>query len=254
MVTDALTHKSTDELKQELIHQVHARDGEALGKKVAFAKTELMPWFDELSRRNPFPNASEQIDLVVGVWSPVWSTIPFQDIFSGRIHEQSYQIFQANGYYANMARYAPGKLPLLKRFIEKLVAYDFMILQKFEVRSEQWFIQNIGIQQGFRLNLSPLSSEKAQAWFESAVQKQLVKGEANTTPDFQKLDRSTAKKYEKIFQATPQLQHLYIDRDFRLVKTQRSAKQRPSYTIAVRKASTNLIRDFLRINSSKSLR
>ena len=237
MVTaNTLIHKSTDELKQELIELVRDRDGEALAKKVAFAKIELMPWFDELSRRNPFPNAIDQIDLVVGVWSPVWSTIPFQDIFPGRIHEQSYQIFQANGYYANMARYAPGQLPLLKRFIEKWVAYDFMILQKFEVRSGQWFIQNIGIQQGFRLNFSPLSIEKAQAWFESAVQKQLAKGEANTTPDFQKLDRSTAKKYEKIFQAIPQLEHLYIDRDFRLVKTQREAKQRPSYTIAVRKA------------------
>ena len=110
---------------------------------------------------------------------------------------------------------------------------------RFQMRSIKltwWFIQNIGIQQGFRLNFSPLSIEKAQAWFESAVQKQLAKGEANTTPDFQKLDRSTAKKYEKIFQAIPQLEHLYIDRDFRLVKTQREAKQRPSYTIAVRKA------------------
>jgi hypothetical protein len=76
VAADALTHKSTDELKQELIDRVHDRDGEALGKKVAFAKTELMPWFDELSRRNPFPNAIDQIDLVVGVWSPVWSTIP----------------------------------------------------------------------------------------------------------------------------------------------------------------------------------
>ena len=231
----ALEQKTTDQLKQELLELVRDRDGESLGKKVAFAKAELMPWFEELSRRNPFPNAIDQIDLVVGVWSPAWSTIPFQDTFPGRIYEQSYQIFQNNGYYANMARYAPGnKLPFLKKFTEKLVAYDFMILQKFEVQANQWFIQNVGIQQGLRLNLAPLTIEKAQAWFESTVQKQLANQPVK--PDFEKLDQSTAKKYEKIFEATPQLEHLYLDRDFRLVKTQREAKQRPSYTIAIRKA------------------
>lgn len=232
----ALAQKSTDQLKQELLELVRDRDHEPLGRKVAFAKTELAPWFEELSRRNPFPNPIDQINLVVGVWSPAWSTIPFQDTFPGRIYEQSYQIFQANGYYANMARYAPGsKLPLLRRFTEKLIAYDFMILQKFEVQSNQWFIQNIGIQQAFRVNLSPLTIEKAQAWFEAAVQKQLAN--QSVKPDFDKLDQSTARKYEKIFEATPQLEHLYIDRDFRLVKTQREAKQRPSYTIAVRRAA-----------------
>ncbi|MBD2089276.1 hypothetical protein H6F67_05350 [Microcoleus sp. FACHB-1515] len=229
----ALEQKTTDQLKQELLELVRDRDSQPLGKKVAFAKTELMPWFEELSRRNPFPNAIDQIDLVVGVWSPVWSTIPFQDTFPGRIYEQSYQIFANNGYYANMARYAPGsKLPFLKQFTEKLVAYDFMILQRFEVQNNQWFIQNVGIQQGFRVNLAPLTIEKAQAWFESAVKKLANRP---VKPDFEKLDQSTAKKYEKIFEATPQLEHLYIDRDFRLVKTQREAKQRPSYTIAVRK-------------------
>jgi hypothetical protein len=234
-----LAQKSTDQLKQDLLKLVRDRDGEPLGKKVAFAKTELAPWFAELNRRNPFPNPPDQVDLVVGVWWPVWSTIPFQDTFPGRIYEQSYQIFQANGYYANMARYAPGnKLPLLRRFTNKLLAYDFMIVQKFDVRSNQWFIQNVGIEQAFRLNLSPLTIDKAQAWFESIAQAKLAADaqSQSTTPNFDKLDKSTAKKYEKIFQATPQLEHLYIDRDFRLVKTQREAKQRPSYTIAVRRA------------------
>ena len=47
---------------------------------------------------------------------------------------------------------------------------------------------------------------------------------------------SKTKKVEKILQATPQLEHLYCDRDFRIVKTQRESKQRASYTIAIRKA------------------
>ncbi|WP_289500572.1 hypothetical protein [Gloeocapsopsis sp. IPPAS B-1203] len=40
---------------------------------------------------------------------------------------------------------------------------------------------------------------------------------------------------EKTYLATPQLEHLYVDRDFRIVKTQREAAQRPSYTIAIRR-------------------
>ena len=52
------------------------------------------------------------------------------------------------------------------------------------------------------------------------------------------LDRSIIKKFEKAYQATPVLEHLYIDNDLRLVKTQREAAQRPSYTIAIRRLAT----------------
>ncbi|HEY9728229.1 MAG TPA: hypothetical protein V6D50_17395, partial [Chroococcales cyanobacterium] len=48
------------------------------------------------------------------------------------------------------------------------------------------------------------------------------------------LDKSTAKRLETTLLTIPQFEHLYVDRDFRLVKTRREAKQRPSYTIAVR--------------------
>jgi hypothetical protein len=236
-----LSQKTTAALKQELLSLTQDRDGDPLGKKVQFYKQELAPFFEELTRRNPFPQAEDQIKLVLGVWSPLWSTIPFQDTFPGRIYEQSYQIFHDDGYYANMARYTPGrKLPILRNLTAKLLAYDFMVLQKFEVKAGQWYIQNIRIEQAFRINVSPLTIDKAEAWFTSIVQSRLQSSGQESivpqAPSLENLDRSTAKKYEKIFQATPQLEHLYIDPDFRLVKTQREAKQRPSYTIAVRKA------------------
>jgi hypothetical protein len=232
-----LSQKSTEELKQELLDLTCDRDADPMSQKVQFYKDQLAPWFEELSRRNPFPDAADQVRLVPGVWMPVWSTIPFQDIFPGRVYDQSYQIFQADGYYANMARYAPGsKLPIFQKLAAKLLTYDFMILQKFEVVEGQWYIQNVAIKQAFRINVSPLTIDKATTWFNQAVRSQLQKSaEAiEQKPNFEKLDKSTARKYEKIFQAKPQLQHLYIDPDFRLVKTQREAKQRPSYTIAVR--------------------
>lgn len=233
---EALSQKSTDDLKRELLERVAGRDTEALSKKVQFYKTDLLPWFEELGRRNPFPNLEDQVRLVVGSWMPVWSTIPFQDIFPGRLYDQSYQIFLDNGYYANMARYAPGsKLPILRKLAARLLAYDFMILQKYEVRSNQWYIQNVGIQQAFRLNVSPLTLEKAEAWILRTVAARSARQAEPIALDVKNLDKSTARKYEKIFQATPQLEHLYIDADFRLVKTQREAKQRSSYTIAVRK-------------------
>jgi hypothetical protein len=69
-----------------------------------------MPWFDELSRRNPFPNAIDLIDLVVGVWSLcglqfVSRHISRDGIMSSRIKLSSQWLLR------NMARYAPGNLP-----------------------------------------------------------------------------------------------------------------------------------------------
>jgi hypothetical protein len=48
------------------------------------------------------------------------------------------------------------------------------------------------------------------------------------------LDKPVQKKFETTYLAKPLFEHIYIDNDLRLVKTQRSANQRPSYTIAVR--------------------
>jgi hypothetical protein len=224
------TQQSTDELKQTVLRLVTGRDSDSLGQKVQFYKTELAALFAELQRRNPVPLASDQVSLVQGVWLSLWSTIPFQDIFPGRIRDQSYQIFHPDGYYANMARYAPGsRIPLLRNLSSWLVAYDFMLIQRYEVINQQWFIQNVGVEQALRVRTKPFTVDVADDWFTKAV----------ASPKLTKLknlDQPTAKKVEKILQATPQLEHLYCDADFRIVKTQRESKQRASYTIAIRKS------------------
>lgn len=238
--TTKLSDRSTAELKDEILKLIKDRDADPLNEKVLFYKTELAPLFEELSQRNPFPIVKEQVPIVLGVWTPVWSTIPFHDSLPGRLHNQSYQIFHDDGYYANVARYAPGhKFSFLQKFSSILLSYDFMVLQKFEVRDGEWFIQNIGIEQAFRKREVPLTMDVAEEWFTSVVQSRLEKasqkGELQQSPKLENLDRNTVKKFEKTYLATPLLEHLYVDQDFRLVKTQREAKQRPSYTIAVRR-------------------
>ena len=235
---DELSHRSTEELKQEILQLTKSRDTEPLNQKVLFYKTSLAPLFQELSRRNPFKSAEDQLSLILGVWSPIWSTIPFQDSLPGRIREESYQIFHDDGYYANIARYVPGhKLPFLQKLSSILIAYDLILVQRFEVVNGQWSIQNVGIEQAFRIRAVPLTIDKAEGWFTDAVKsKSNLKSETNLTkvPQFKNLDQTTVKRFKKAFLATPQFEHLYIDRDLRIVKTQREAKQRPSYTIAVR--------------------
>ena len=226
---NGFTQNSTEELKQAVLRLVTGRDGDSLGQKNQFYMTEHAALFTELQQRNPVLFASDQVSLVQGVWLSLWSTIPFQDIFPGRLRDQSYQIFHPDGYYANMARYSPGsRLPLLKKLSSWLVAYDFMLIQRYEVRNQQWLIQNVGVEQALRIRARSFTVDIADAWFTKAVTSQ--KGTR-----LKHLDRTTTKKVEKILQATPQLKHLYCDPDFRIVKTQRASNQRASYTIAIRK-------------------
>jgi len=235
-----LSDRTTDELKQEVLELINGRDAEPLKEKVAFFKDVLTPYAEELQRRNPFPVPEDQIPVVLGVWSPVWSTIPFHDTLPGRIHHQSYQIFREHGYYANIARYAPGnQFSFLNRFSALLAAYDFMVMQSFAVEGGQWCIKNIGIEQAFRRRILPLTIDRAEQWFDTVVetrlQEILEKAESSDELDLQKLDSNARKRFEKTYRATPLFEHVYVDHDFRLVKTQREAKQRPSYTIAVRR-------------------
>lgn len=235
-----LSDRTTDELKQEVLELINGRDAEPLKEKVTFFKDVLTPYAEELQRRNPYPIVEEQVPVVLGVWSPVWSTIPFHDTLPGRIHHQSYQVFRDNGYYANMARYAPGnQIPFLNRFSAFLVAYDFMVIQSFAVKDGQWCIENIGIEQAFRRRILPFTIDKAEAWFDRIIETRLpeILERANSCEDLQlqKLDDNARKRLEKTYRAKPLFEHLYVDQDFRLVKTQREAKQRPSYTIAVRR-------------------
>jgi len=235
-----LSDRTTDELKQEVLELINGRDAEPLKEKVAFFKDTLTPYADELQRRNPYPIAEDQIPVVLGAWSPVWSTIPFHDTLPGRIHHQSYQVFRDNGYYANMARYAPGnQISFLNRFSAFLVAYDFMVLQSFGVKDGQWCIENIGIEQAFRRRIFPFTMDRAEQWFDDVIESRLsdILERANSSEELQleKLDSNAKKRFAKTYRAKPLFEHVYVDEDFRLVKTQREAKQRPSYTIAVRR-------------------
>ena len=237
--SDSLDNWTTEELKQELLKLTESRNTESIRQKVQFFQNDLAPIFEELSRRNPYPRAEDQVSLVLGVWSSIWSTIPYQDLLPGRIREQSYQIFHDDGYYANIARYAPGqKIPFLQKLSSKLLAYDLMVLQRYEVSNGHWNIQNIGIEQAFRVGAIPLSIEKAEEWFTEVVKSNQKKYsqtiDSPKAPSLENLDKSTAKKLKTAFLMVPQFEHIYIDRDFRLVKTQREGTQRPSYTIAVR--------------------
>ena len=236
-VADRLNYLSTPELKKELLDLVKDKDTEPLRSKVNFYNQQLRPYFEELMRRNPYPAAEEQLPIVVGVWTPVWSTIPFHDILPGRIREQSYQIFHDDGFYANIARFAPGQQSSFwKNFTSKLPACDLMVMQKYEVCDRQWRIQNVGIFQALRNRDIPLSIDDADNWFTDVVNTKIKQAQGSPKIfKLENLDKATIKKFEKTYLATPLLEHLYIDRDLRLVKTQREPSQRPSYTIAVRR-------------------
>ncbi|WP_225895971.1 hypothetical protein [Dendronalium phyllosphericum] len=238
--TKDLNDWNTEAIKNKILEMVTGKDVESLRDKVHFYQTELVPYFQELSQRNPLPNIADQLPIVLGVWIPIWSTIPFQDIVPGRLQQQSYQIFHDDGYYANIARYAPGhQSAVWRRFASKLPAFDLMVMQKYSVRDENWHIQNVGIFQALGNREKVLTSDKADEWFTTIVKSKFPEPEAKIDLkkelQFYEMDRNTIKKFEKAYLNTPVLEHLYIDNDFRLVKSQREAKQRPSYTIAVRR-------------------
>lgn len=238
--SDRLSNLTTEELKQEVLSLTKDRDTDPLKQKVLFAENELAPYFEELQRRNPYPNVSDQVPVVLGVWTPVWSTIPFHDILPGRLHDCSYQIFLENGYYANIARYAPGsKSKLIEKLSPILAAYDFMVMQKFEIQEGEWFIQNVAIDQALRWRAIPLTIERAEAWFHKVLESRWDEFTKKTALpqqlQLEHVDKTTLKKLEKTYYATPKFHHVYVDESLRIVKTQREAKQRASYTIAVRR-------------------
>ena len=114
-----------------------------------------------------------------------------------------------------------------------------MVLQKYSIRDEQWDIKNVGIFQALKNREIPLTIDDADEWFTTTVESKFKEAAPNIDLrqelKLKDMDRNTVKKFEKAYLATSFLEHLYIDNDFRLVKTQREATQRPSYTIAVRK-------------------
>ncbi|MEM8638932.1 MAG: hypothetical protein AAGG51_08985 [Cyanobacteria bacterium P01_G01_bin.54] len=239
----AIANTDTNTLKTWILEQAEAQDTLPMGQKVKRAKVQLMPLFAELERRNPTPALEQQVPLIQGIWRSVWSTIPFQDMLPGRLRTQSYQIFAANGYYANLARYKPGhKQPLLNGLTRWLLSYDLMIIQTYQIQGQyqaetnpqRWAIQNVGIRQVLRWGPRPLDAVAAQNWFEQAVERLQADPDAQPAIVMSERRRSTAKKYQNVLKSQPVLEHLYMDADFRLVKSRRDAAQRPSYTIAVR--------------------
>ena len=238
--TNALSRLSTEDLKQKLIDLAQPHEGDSLSQKRKFYESTLQPFFETLAQRNPTQNVKDQSDLVIGVWKPIWSTIPFQDVLPGRRLDQSYQIFRNDGYYANIARYAPGTdLPILRNLSFNPIVYDLMLVQKYEIREEEWLIENVSIKQRLKLAASQLTLETAKNWFEQVMAAPLKEvkssGEMNVKLPFsKKANQRASKQLQGAARAKPKLEHLYIDRDFRLVKSQRESKQRPSYTITVR--------------------
>ena len=138
-------------VKNEILARIQGRKSEPLNAEINFYKTELLPYFIKLSQQNPVFSVTEQLRLLVGVWTPIWSTISFHESLPKRIQEQSFQIFQQDGYCASIARYLLGKESSLSHnFDSKLPAYDFMVIQKYGVENGKWYLQNIDRFQGFQ--------------------------------------------------------------------------------------------------------
>ncbi|MEM8504550.1 MAG: hypothetical protein AAF716_15510 [Cyanobacteria bacterium P01_D01_bin.1] len=263
-----------EELKARVLELVEHQDEKPVSQKVKLLNETLMPLFQALAEQNPTPDLAQQVPLVQGLWHCTWSTIPFQDILPGRVHQQSYQIFADNGLYANMARYRPGhNQPLLNWASRWLLSYDLMILQTYEIElgaaeiggssrvksgrteadhpAQRWAIENVGIKQRLRFGPTPLDTGSAIAWFQQAVRQHQQSSEKSFGQSFGQssgrsskpqaiamptkgIDRKTQKRYEQVYKARPQLEHLYIDHNFRLVKSVREQNQRPSYTIGTK--------------------
>ncbi|WP_375514873.1 hypothetical protein [uncultured Nostoc sp.] len=227
--------------KKEILARVQGRNPEALNDEINFYKTELLPYFIKLSQHNPVFSVTEQLRLLVGVWTPIWSTISFHESLPKRIQEQSFQIFQHDGYCASVARYIMGKEPSLsENFQSRLPAYDFMVIQKYGIKNGKWDLQNIDRFQAFTNREIPLTLESVYNWFTNVVNTK-VKLNTSKLPlpkalKLESLEINHANELKKTSLATSQVfEHLYIDNDWRLVKTQTDASHLPSYTISVRR-------------------
>ena len=236
-----LSVTKTLKVKNEILARVQDRKPETLNAEMKFYKTELLPYFIKLSQHNPVLSVTEQLRLLVGVWTPIWSTISFHESLPKRIQEQSFQIFQRDGYCASIARYILGKeSSLSQNFESNLPAYDFMVVQKYGVQNGKWGLQNIDRFQAFKNREIPLTLESVYSWFTNVVNTKVkLNASKLALPKAVKLENleiNHANEFQKTSLATSQVfENLYIDNDWRLVKTQTDASHLPSYTIAVRR-------------------
>ncbi|MBD2729292.1 hypothetical protein H6G96_23980 [Nostoc sp. FACHB-892] len=227
--------------KNEIFARVQGRNLKDLNDEIDFYKTELLPYFIKLSQHNPVFSVTEQLRLLVGVWTPIWSTISFHESLPKRIQEQSFQIFQQDGYCGSVARYIMGKEPdSSQNFQSTLPAYDFMLIQKYEVQNGRWYLQNIDRFQAFNNREIPLTLESVCNWFTHVVNNKVKlnasKGVLPKTLKSENIEINDVNGFQKTSIVTSQVfEHLYIDNDLRLVKTQTDASHLPSYTIAVKR-------------------
>lgn len=233
--------RKTIKFKNEILARVQDRKPETLNAEIKFYKTELLPYFIKLSQDNPAFSVTEQLRLLVGVWTPIWSTISFHESLPKRIQEQSFQIFQRDGYCASIARYILGKeSSLSQNFESNLPAYDFMVIQKYGVLNGKWGLQNIDRFQAFKNKEIPLTLESVYNWFTNVVNTKVKLNASKLalpkTVNLENLEINHANEFQKTSLATSQVfENLYIDNDWRLVKTQTDASHLPNYTIAVRR-------------------
>jgi hypothetical protein len=235
-----LGHLGTNDIKARLLDSLAGQDEHRLSEKLAFFEAQLQPYFAELTRRNPIPRAEDQVAAVMGVWTPIWSTIPFHDVLPGRVRSQSYQVFRGDGYYANMAHHAPGhQIAVLDKLAPMLPAWNLMVVQRFDICDGKWLIKNIGVEVARGRRDKGLGIDDAERWFAAVLDEKLDRFDQKSghlgKPDLSGLDAAAAKKLEKTFLATPTMENLYIDDDLRVIKSQRESRQRPSYTVGVRR-------------------
>ena len=241
LLKDKLSAKRTLKVKKEILARVQGRELESLNAEMNFYKTELLPYFIKLNQYNPVVSVTEQLRLLVGVWTPIWSTISFHESLPQRIQEQSFQIFQHDGYCASVARYIIGKEPSLSQnFQSRLPAYDFMVIQKYGVQNGKWYLQNIDRFQAFTNREIPLTLESVYNWFTHVVNAKVKfnasKGVLPKALKLENIEINHVNGFQKTSLVTSQVfKHLYIDNDLRLVKTQTDASHLPSYTIAVKR-------------------
>ncbi|MEA5603433.1 hypothetical protein [Nostoc sp. UHCC 0252] len=229
------------EFKKEILARVQGRNPGHLNDEINFYKTELLPYFIKLSQHNPVSSVTEQLRLLVGVWTPIWSSMSFHESLPKRIQDQSFQIFQHDGYCASVARYIMGKeASLSQNYQSNLPAYDFMVIQKYGVQNGKWYLQNIDRFQAFQNREIPLTLESVYNWFTNVVNTKVKvnapKSDLSNALNLDSIEINHANEFQKTSLATSQIfKHLYIDNDWRLVKTQTDASHLPSYTIAVKR-------------------
>ncbi|MEH2076553.1 MAG: hypothetical protein V7K57_19500 [Nostoc sp.] len=241
LLENKLSASKKRKFKKEILARVQGRNQDCLDDEINFYKTELLPYFIKLSQHNPVSSVTEQLRLLVGVWTPIWSTISLHESLPKRIQDQSFQIFQRDGYCASVARYIMGKESSLSHnYQSNLPAYDFMVIQKYGVQNGKWYLQNIDRFQAFQNREIPLTLASVYNWFTNVVNTKVnLNSPKDDLPKVLNLDNieiNHANEFQKTSLATSQIfENLYIDNDWRLVKTQTDSSHLPSYTIAVKR-------------------